>query len=202
MEIAIAPFRIAGVVAWEKKAGVAARASLAKEALTHLDHLYRVAFHLAGDRHRSQDMVQETFVRALASHEQFRPGSNMKAWLTRILYNLFFDDYERQKRWNFREEPNERDGEGLRPPDHSGPESDVLHKELRSEIDRVLHRLPAEFRAPILLIDMGDFSYDEAAEILACPVGTIRSRLSRGRKLMRQYLSVYVTDKQTATQRK
>jgi RNA polymerase sigma-70 factor (ECF subfamily) len=195
LEIASPPFRIDRVGAWEKNTGVAARELLAKEALTHLEHLYRVAFHLARDPHKSQDMVQETFVRALASHQQFRSGSNMKAWLTKILYNLFFDDYERQKRWLVRKEEftREKDYEGLGLSVNPEPERDVLRQELKSVIRQCLGALPEEFRVPIVLVDMGELSYEEAAATLSCPVGTIRSRLSRGRRLMRQHLIAYVT---------
>jgi RNA polymerase sigma-70 factor (ECF subfamily) len=76
----------------------------------------------------------------------------------------------------------------------SSPESQFLRKELDEQITQVLRKIPEEFRAPIVLVDMGDFSYEEVASILSCPIGTIRSRLSRGRKLMQQYLAVYVGD--------
>ena len=178
----------------EGKTGSAERAAIANEAMIHLDHLYRVALHLAKDPADADDLVQETFVRALAAQEQFDPGTNMKAWLTKILYNFFFDHYRRKKRWLSAED-------GMRPEfDHwqhpadldSGPESHVLRKELNDQIVEVLSKVPEEFRAPIVLVDIGDFSYDEVAAILSCPIGTIRSRLSRGRKLMQQYLTVYV----------
>ena len=162
--------------------------------MTHLDHLYRVAFHLARDPADAEDLVQETFVRALAAHEQFDPGTNMKAWLTKILHNFFFDHYRQRKRWTSAEDGAQREAEPWqRLPDlHPGPESHVLRKEFDEQITRVLRKLPEEFRAPIVLVDMGDFSYEEVAAILSCPIGTVRSRLSRGRKLMRQHLKIYV----------
>jgi RNA polymerase sigma-70 factor (ECF subfamily) len=190
-------------VAGNKKANAAERETFAREALVHLDHLYRVAFHLAKDDSRAQDMIQETFVRALASYEQFSPGTNMKAWLTRILYNLFFDDYQRKKRWaSLTDYGKESDyGAGVAV-ENAGPESHVLRKELNVQISNELKKIPEEFRAPIVLVDMGDFSYEEAAEILSCPIGTIRSRLSRGRKLMQQHLRVYMGGKQEGSRRK
>ena len=178
----------------ERKAAGGGRDAVANEAMTHLDHLYRVAFHLARDPADAEDLVQETFVRALAAHEQFDPGTNLKAWLTKILHNFFFDHYRQRKRWTSAEEGAEGEVEfreplqDLRP----GPESNVLQKELDDQITTVLQKIPEEFRAPILLVDMGDFSYEEVAAILSCPIGTVRSRLSRGRKLMRQYLEIYV----------
>jgi RNA polymerase sigma-70 factor, ECF subfamily len=162
--------------------------------MLHLDHLYRVAFHLAKDEDDAQEMVQETFARALAARHQFNPGTNMKAWLTKILQNLFFDRYQQSKRWISTDNPTaaESDYWKHKPAENPGPESQVLHKELSTNITEALKRIPEEFRASILLVDMGDFSYAEAAEILSCPVGTIRSRLSRGRKLVHQYLAAYV----------
>ena len=86
-------------VAEISKATSAARQALAHEAMTHLDHLYRFASHLTKDQEQAQDLVQETFVRAIAAHEQFIPGTNLKAWLARILYNVFVDHFQRNKRW-------------------------------------------------------------------------------------------------------
>jgi RNA polymerase sigma-70 factor, ECF subfamily len=185
-------------VSGERKAAGAERDAFAREAMVHLDHLYRVAFHLAKDEDHAQELVQETFVRALAAYEQFSPGTNMKAWLTKILHNLFFDRYQQSKRWISTDDPA---GQGSdywerSPAENPGPESQVLLRELSANITDALKRIPEEFRAPILLVDMGDFSYAEAAEILSCPIGTIRSRLSRGRKLAHQYLAAYVGLKQ------
>lgn len=162
-----------------------------------MDHLYRTAFYLAKERHEAQDLVQETYVRALGAHEQFTPGTNMKAWLTKILYNFFFDHAQQKKRWVSAED---RTGEADEVPDYwervatddPGPESQILLKERNAKITVALGKIPEEFRAPILLVDVGDFSYAEAAEILSCPVGTIRSRLSRGRRLLSKHLSEYI----------
>jgi RNA polymerase sigma-70 factor, ECF subfamily len=181
-------------VSGERKTGSAKHDAVANEAMIHLDHLYRVAFLLAKDPVDAEDLVQETFVRALAAHEQFDPGTNMKAWLTKILHNFFVDHYRQRKRWISAEDGTHPESEHWqRLPDlNPGPESHVLRKELDDQITQVLKKIPEEFRAPIVLVDMGDFSYDEVASILSCPIGTIRSRLSRGRKLMQQYLKVYV----------
>jgi RNA polymerase sigma-70 factor (ECF subfamily) len=185
-------------VAGERKAGEAERDAFTREAMVHLDHLYRVAFHLAKDEDHAQELVQETFVRALAAHHQFNPGTNMKAWLTKILHNLFFDRYQQSKRWISTDDPASQESDYWKrsSTENPGPESQVLFKELSANITDALKRIPEEFRAPILLVDMSDFSYAEAAEILSCPIGTIRSRLSRGRKLAQQYLAAYVGLKQ------
>ena len=174
------------------------RTVIATEVMTHLDHLYRVALHLAKGPADADDLVQETFVRALAAHEQFDPGTNMKAWLTKILYNFFFDHYRRNKRWLAAEDGVQPEFEHWQHPAdlNSGPESHVLRKELDDQIVQGLSKIPEEFRAPIVLVDIGDFSYGEVAAILSCPIGTIRSRLSRGRKLMQQYLKAYMGDEE------
>ena len=193
----------AGVLGKQKTRG-ARRDAIANEAMIHLDHLYRVALHLVKEPTDAEDLVQETFVRALAAHDQFGPGTNMKAWLTKILHNFFFDQYRQRKRWISAEEVVEPES-GYREPgsaDNPGPENHALRKELSSQIRVVLNQIPEEFRAPIVLVDMGDFSYEEAAGILSCPIGTIRSRLSRGRRLLRQYLRAYVgSEKGGSTQK-
>lgn len=165
--------------------------------MLHLDHLYRVAIHLAKESDEAGDLVQETYARALGSYEQFTPGTNMKAWLTRILYNFFFDRYHEKKRWVSADAKEPGDEEAADywakvAAEEPGPESHILHKELNTKITEALRKIPEEFRAPILLVDMGDFSYAEAAAILSCPVGTIRSRLSRARRLLHKQLKGYI----------
>jgi RNA polymerase sigma-70 factor, ECF subfamily len=181
-------------VSGERKAGGAKRELVASEAMVHLDHLYRVAFFLAKNDSDAEDIVQETFARALAANEQFEPATNMKAWLTRILRNFFFDHYHQKQRWVSAEElsqPQSDYWEGLAT-ENPGPERTILTRELDDQITAVLKKMPEEFRTPIVLVDVSDFSYEEAAVILSCPIGTVRSRLSRGRKLMRKYLTAYV----------
>lgn len=173
-----------------------ARESFASEILTYLDHLYRVAFHLARNEDEAKDCVQETCSRALSAQSQFAPGSNMKAWLTRILSNFFYDTYARNKRTVAADDlVDGSDGEDFwqnQASDGPGPEAQVLERELGAKISGALKQIPEEFRAPILLVDMGDFTYAEAAEVLACPIGTVRSRLSRGRRLLQKQLSGYL----------
>jgi RNA polymerase sigma-70 factor (ECF subfamily) len=191
-------------VSGERKGEGAERDAFAREAMVHLDHLYRVAFHLAKDQDSAQELVQETFVRALAAHDQFEPGTNMKAWLTKILHNFFFDRYQQSKRWvSIDDSTDEESGywKGISS-ENPGPESHVLLRELNAHITDVLRKIPEEFRAPIVLVDMGDFSYEEAAEILSCPIGTIRSRLSRGRRLVQQYLTAYVNIERKGSKQK
>ena len=174
-----------------------ARQRLANEALQYLDQLYRVALYLARDPHDAQDLVQEAYVRALDAFEQFRPGTNLKAWLSRILYNHFLDSRQRGKRWIKLDGGGAEGEEGADfftalPAPGPGPEDQMLNKELAQKIDDALGKIPEEFRGPIVLVDMGELSYAEAAEVLSCPVGTVRSRLSRGRKYLHQQLKDYI----------
>ena len=142
-------------------------------------------------------------MRALGAYQQFVPGTHLKAWLTKILYNFFFYRYRQMKRWvaveNQANEGAERSAYQERAAtENPGPESHILRKELNLKITDALKKLPEEFRSPILLVDMGDFSYAEAAEILSCPLGTVRSRLFRGRKLLHQHLKDYIGTKEKA----
>jgi RNA polymerase sigma-70 factor, ECF subfamily len=164
--------------------------------MTHLDHLYRVAFYLVKNESEAQDCVQETCARALSAQGQFVPGSNLKAWLTKILYNFFYDFYARNKRVVAAEDlaestDHKQDFFDTFPAPSPGPETQLLAQELGTRINEGLKNIPDEFRAPIVLVDMGDLTYAEAAEILSCPVGTVRSRLSRGRRLLQKILGGY-----------
>jgi len=173
------------------------RGRFGSEIMTHLDHLYRVAYYLVKNDSEAQDCVQETCARALSAQEQFIPGTNLKAWLTKILYNFFYDFYARNKRTLAVEDLAASAGQkndffDTLPAPNPSPETLVLAGELSAKIDEALRKIPDEFRAPIVLVDMGDLTYAEAAEILACPIGTVRSRLSRGRKLLQGLLTGYV----------
>jgi RNA polymerase sigma-70 factor (ECF subfamily) len=183
-------------MAKERMTRALTRDEFSREAIGYIDHLYRVAVHLVKETQEAEDLVQETYARALGSYEQFAAGSNLKAWLTRILYNFFFDNYHQKKRWVSVESNSSKDTESAYwekvPADNPGPESHLLLKELSTKISDALRKIPEEFRLPITLVDMGDFSYAEAAEILSCPIGTVRSRLSRGRRLLFNQLKEYV----------
>jgi RNA polymerase sigma-70 factor (ECF subfamily) len=190
-----------------KETGDTEKEKFSYEAMTHLDHLYRVALYLAKESNEAKDLVQETYSRALGSYKQFTPGTNMKAWLTTILYNLFFHHRNEKKKWisvenNFDEEKGPSDYSERVPTENPGPETHILLKELKGKITDVLDKIPEEFRLPIILVVMGDFSYEEAAKILSCPVGTIRSRLFRGRKLVYKELKEYMGIKEKSARKR
>jgi len=162
--------------------------------MAHLDDLYRIAAHLGHGPGEAEDLVQETYARALASYRQFEPGTRLKAWLAKILHNLFYDRYRRAKRVISLDD-REAGGCGEKLSAVApGPLENLLRAERSEKIGAAVARLPDEFRMAVVLVDLGDLSYAEAAEILSCPVGTVRSRLSRARQLLRQQLSDYVLD--------
>jgi RNA polymerase sigma-70 factor (ECF subfamily) len=173
------------------------RQQFGAEIMQHLDHLYRIAFYLAKNEDDARDCVQETCARALASFEQFTPGTHLKAWLSRILYNFFIDAYARQKSAKGHESFSEADDPATNfwqtvESEEPAPEKRLMQRELAAKVGAALKKIPAEFRAAIVLVDMGDLSYQEASEILLCPIGTVRSRLSRGRRLLQKELADYL----------
>jgi len=182
-----------------------AREEFAREAMAHLDDLYRIATHLTRHTEEAEDLVQETYARALASQRNFEPGTHLKAWLAKILHNIFYDRYRQAQRWKPLEEVStgsDRDdyAEGMSGK-HPGPLETILLGERSAKIREAVKRLPDEFRTAVVLVDLGDLSYADAAEILSCPIGTVRSRLSRARELLRQELTDYFLDDDEKTRR-
>src|SRR5450432_110310 len=166
----------------------------ADEALSHLDAMYGVACKLTRNPTEAEDLVQDAFVKAMRARDQFNTGTNLKAWLFRILTNTFINKYRRG---------------GLERSVLEGPDADPLAdgwvsantmRHLREpetlalmplvegEIQRALDALPAEFRLAVVLCDVEEFSYEEIAQIMGCPIGTVMSRLHRGRKLLQKAL--------------
>jgi RNA polymerase sigma-70 factor (ECF subfamily) len=166
----------------------------ADEALTHLDAMYGVACKLTRNPTEAEDLVQDAFVKAMRAREQFNVGTNLKAWLFRILTNTFINKYRRG---------------GLERAVFDGPDADPLAdgwvsastmRQLRDpetlalmplvegEIRRALDALPTEFRLAVVLCDVEECSYEEIAQIMGCPIGTVMSRLHRGRKLLQRAL--------------
>ncbi len=169
--------------------------SFKEEIISYLDHLYRVAFHLTRERADAEDLVQETYLQAVSHRSQFTPGTNLKGWLAKILYNLFVNRYHRDKRM-VSLDPSGADAgiawiDSLQGSD-AGPEKEVLRSEVQNKVREALSDLPEEFRTPVVLVDIGGFSYAEVSEILSCPVGTVRSRLFRARAILASKLRIYV----------
>lgn len=176
----------------------AKRAAFDAEALVHLDAVYRYALSLTRDRAEAEDLTQDTFLRAFRHWDQYTPGTNARAWLFTICRNLFRRRLEQQAR----EEPT--DSEELEslaatalqasavPPDAGEGffETPELGDVLRKELDN----LPEEFREVVILSDLQDQSYADIAAVLGVPLGTVKSRLFRGRRLLQERLVEYARD--------
>jgi RNA polymerase sigma-70 factor (ECF subfamily) len=152
-------------------------------ALPHINDLFRTASRLLGDSGKADDVVQETYLQAWKSFHRFEPGTNCRAWLFQILFHCVH--HYRRKWFNFRMVKESEDIlEQLAASSPPVPER-LTDTEILSALDRV----PADFRAVVLLADVEEFSYKEIAGILGIPIGTVMSRLSRGRRLLRESLS-------------
>jgi RNA polymerase sigma-70 factor (ECF subfamily) len=174
------------------------RVRFEEEALALSDQVYRVARHLAGSREEADDLVQETYARAFRSWRSYQPGTNLRAWLLRILTNLNIDRGRRAQRtppmqgleandYFLYDRLTESDG---------GPsdEERVVERLSQDDIVEALASVPHDFRDVIVLVDIGDFSYQDAAQILDIPIGTVMSRLHRGRRILKRELAEYVQE--------
>jgi len=161
-----------------------------REALQHLDSLYTLARWLTRDAREAEDLVQETFVRALRFAHQFTPGTNLRAWMFQILRNLSLTARKRLGRDRaLFGAPAGGVEEGLGGADPPAPGGAVAGTTL--DLDAALRRLPEEFRTAVLLADLLGCSMAEVALIQGCPVGTVKSRLSRARGMLREMLKDY-----------
>ncbi|MEX0663406.1 MAG: sigma-70 family RNA polymerase sigma factor [Acidimicrobiia bacterium] len=148
----------------------------------HGAFLYRVAYRLVGNHYDAQDLVQEALLRVRKGLERYEPGS-LEGWLARIVTNVFLDDVRRKQRRPTDALPDD--------PDRVLPESpsaEDASAELSEEIQAALASLPPEFRVPVVLCDVADQSYEQIADALEVPLGTVRSRIHRGRRLLRAAL--------------
>lgn len=163
--------------------------SFEEQVLPHFDALYRYAMRLTRNERNAEDLVQETIVKAMSNFEKF-DGRYLKAWLFKILYHQFVNEYRRSQRrtlltdheWDQWASENE---EAL---ELENPEEILQRTEMQDSIKNALNEIQADFRAPVVLADLEGFSYKEIAEILDVPIGTVMSRLYRGRKLLRKEL--------------
>jgi RNA polymerase sigma-70 factor (ECF subfamily) len=169
------------------------RVRFEEDALALADQVYRVARHLANSREDAEELVQETYIRAFRSWQSFQPGTNLRAWLLRILTNLNIDRGRKQQRAPQTQalEANDYYLYDKLADDPGGvtDEERVVERLSQDDIVSALAEVPHDFRDVIVLVDIGDFSYADAAQILDIPVGTVMSRLHRGRRILKGALA-------------
>ena len=163
-----------------------------QEALPHLNALYTAALRLTRDENDARDLLQETTLRAYRFFHLFTPGTNCRAWLLTILHNNFRNGWRRAAREPIATSPEEYERElesGRTRGWETDPESIFTARMIGGEIGVALDALPEDFRTVLLLIDVHELNYHEAAQVIGVPIGTIKSRVSRGRAMMRYTLS-------------
>jgi RNA polymerase sigma-70 factor (ECF subfamily) len=168
------------------------RVRFEEEALELADQVYRVARRLASSREEAEDLVQETYARAFRNWRSFQPGTNLRAWLFRILTNLNIDRGRRDQRAPAFEPIEEGDYFLYNRLEEAGGPSDeerIVERLSQDGVVGALAAVPHDFRDVIVLVDIGEFSYRDAAQILDIPVGTVMSRLHRGRRILKHELA-------------
>ena len=170
------------------------RVRFEEEALELADQVYRVARRLVSTREEAEDLMQETYSRAFRAWRSFQPGTNLRAWLLRILTNLNIDRGRRKQRAPDEQPLEEGDyflynrlEQAAR--DGNVDEERVVERLSQDDIVGALSAVPHDFRDVVVLVDLGDFSYQDAAQILDIPIGTVMSRLHRGRRILKRELA-------------
>ena len=166
-----------------------------REAMVHIDSLYNFALRMTGDPEDANDLVQETYMKAYRFFDSFEKGTNCKAWLFRILKNSYINKYRKESK-----EPDKVDYDEIKEFYHSVKHSSLDSNDMQEkmfaellddEVAQALESLPEDFKEVVQLCDIEGFTYEEIANMVDCPIGTVRSRLHRGRKILREKLMEY-----------
>jgi len=188
------------VVDREKETLAQRKARFERDALVFTSQLYGAALRYTKNSHDAQDLVQDTYAKAFTSFHQFEPGTNLKAWLYRILTTTFINNYRKDQRrpqisggeiedWQIADASSHTSDLG------KSAEDEVLENIADKDVKEALAAMPEEFRMAVYLSDVEGFAYKEIAEIMGVPTGTVMSRLHRGRKLLRASLAEYAKDR-------
>ncbi len=184
----------------EKETAAERTKRLERDALQYMNQLYAAAMRYTRNPEDAQDLVQDTYAKAYTSFHQFEPGTNLKAWLYRVLTTTFINNYRKDQRrpqtsdseledWQLAEASSHTSDQG------KSTEDVVLENLPDSDIKNALAQIPEEFRMVVYLADVEGFSYKEIAEIVGVPTGTVMSRLHRGRKQLREKLTDYARER-------
>jgi RNA polymerase sigma-70 factor, ECF subfamily len=169
-------------------------------AMPYVDALYNTAYRMSRNAQDAEDLVQETYLKAYKYFDKFEQGTNLKAWLFKILKNTFINTYRKRQlqppqsdfadiEESFESQVSEEASRQIR-----SPEEELLENVLDEDVQAAVDRLPPDFKMVVILADLEGFSYKEISEILEVPVGTVMSRLYRGRKLMEESMLEYARD--------
>ena len=170
-----------------------------REALPHTDLLYNYALRMTNNPADAQDLVQETYLKAYRFWDKYELGTNIRAWLFRILKNSYINRYRKESK-----EPETVDFDDvqgyftsvrLKSSDSEDPHEAVFNNLLEDDVSKAIADLPDDFRTVVILCDIEGLTYEEIADFVDCPLGTVRSRLHRGRRLLRQRLLQYARDR-------
>ena len=184
----------------EKESAAERKKRFERDALQYMNQLYAAAMRYTKNPEDAQDLVQDTYAKAYTSFHQFEPGTNLKAWLYRVLTTTFINTYRKDQRrpqtsdseledWQIAEASSHTSDQG------KSTEDVVLENLPDSDIKNALAEIPEEFRMAVFLADVEGFSYKEIAEIVGVPAGTVMSRLHRGRKQLREKLTDYARER-------